>query len=91
MEAYLRKKRIEVLSDALPEEGWTLTDRKSQQLLLKLKSQGVPLSEYVEGKESKKRNPTSNTKKIENQIDQLVYELYGLTEEEIGIVEYAAG
>jgi adenine-specific DNA-methyltransferase len=50
MEAYLRKKRIEVLVNALPDEGWTLTDSKSQQLLLKLKSQGMPLSEYVEGK-----------------------------------------
>jgi hypothetical protein len=27
---------------------------------------------------------------VDKQIDQLVYELYGLTEEEIGIVEAAA-
>jgi hypothetical protein len=37
--------------------------------------------------ELKKQNPTANTKELESQIDQLVYELYGLTEEEIRIVE----
>ncbi len=50
MESYLQENRIEVLLDGLAGEGWTLTDSKSQKLLLKLKSQGVPLSEYVEGK-----------------------------------------
>lgn len=37
--------------------------------------------------ERKNEDPKTNTKELENQIDQLVYELYGLTEEEIGIVE----
>jgi adenine-specific DNA-methyltransferase len=37
--------------------------------------------------EQKKLNPNSDSTKIEQEIDQLVYELYGLTEEEIGIVE----
>ncbi|EON79023.1 putative type IIS restriction/modification enzyme [Lunatimonas lonarensis] len=50
MEYYLRKNRMEVSPEGLGEEGWTLTDSRSQALLLKLKSQGVPLSEYVEGK-----------------------------------------
>ncbi len=50
MEAYLQENRIDVLQEGLSSDGWTLTDSKSQQLLLKLKSQGVPLSEYVEGK-----------------------------------------
>ncbi|MDO9552491.1 DUF559 domain-containing protein [Rhodonellum sp.] len=50
MESYLQENRIEVLTEGLAEEGWTLTDSKSQQLLLKLKSQGVPLAEYVNGK-----------------------------------------
>jgi adenine-specific DNA-methyltransferase len=36
---------------------------------------------------NKKQNPTANTKEIENQIDRLVYQLYGLTEEEIQIIE----
>ncbi len=50
MDRYLSENRIEVLVGGLSEEGWTLTDSKSQKLLLKLKSQGVPLSEYVSGK-----------------------------------------
>ncbi|WP_245803698.1 DUF7149 domain-containing protein [Algoriphagus marinus] len=50
MNNYLDDNRIEVLTVGLSADGWTLTDSKSQQLLLKLKSQGVPLSEYVEGK-----------------------------------------
>ncbi|WP_375585955.1 Eco57I restriction-modification methylase domain-containing protein [Cyclobacterium xiamenense] len=35
----------------------------------------------------KKKNPENETTLLENQIDQLVYILYGLTEEEIKIVE----
>ena len=35
----------------------------------------------------KKENPIAETSSLEAEIDQLVYELYGLTEEEIGIVE----
>jgi adenine-specific DNA-methyltransferase len=35
----------------------------------------------------KKSNPKKNTKNLEAQIDQLVYKLYGLTPEEIEIVE----
>lgn len=50
MESYLAENRIEVLAEGLADDGWTLTDSKAQKLLLKLKSQGVPLSEYVEGK-----------------------------------------
>jgi len=37
--------------------------------------------------ESKKQAPQSDSKKLESQIDQLVYKLYDLTEEEIKIVE----
>lgn len=36
---------------------------------------------------AKKLNPNTDTKILEQQIDQLVYELYGLTEEEITMVE----
>ncbi|MFM6205596.1 hypothetical protein, partial [Planktothrix sp.] len=36
---------------------------------------------------AKKSNPNADTTILEQQIDQLVYELYGLTEEEIKIVE----
>ena len=35
----------------------------------------------------KKQNPSADTTDLENQIDQLVYKLYELTEEEIKIVE----
>ena len=38
---------------------------------------------------TKKQNPSADTTDIENQIDQLVYKLYGLTEEEIQIIENA--
>jgi hypothetical protein len=37
--------------------------------------------------EIKKQNPQADTTDLESQIDQLVYQLYGLTEEEIEIVE----
>ena len=36
---------------------------------------------------TKKTNPQADTTALEAEIDQLVYELYGLTEEEIAIVE----
>lgn len=36
---------------------------------------------------AKRANPQADTSKLEGEIDQLVYELYGLTEEEIEIVE----
>jgi adenine-specific DNA-methyltransferase len=35
----------------------------------------------------KKQNSSADTSDLENQIDQLVYQLYGLTEEEINIIE----
>jgi adenine-specific DNA-methyltransferase len=36
---------------------------------------------------AKKQSPTADTTALESEIDRLVYELYGLTEEEIKIVE----
>lgn len=36
---------------------------------------------------TKEEDPEADTSKLEEEIDQLVYELYGLSEEEIGIVE----
>jgi hypothetical protein len=35
----------------------------------------------------KKENPQTDTTALEREIDLMVYELYGLSEEEIGIVE----
>ena len=37
--------------------------------------------------EEKKYNPSADTSALESEIDRLVYLLYGLTEEEIKIVE----
>ena len=37
--------------------------------------------------ELKKQSPTADTSSLESEIDQLVYELYGLTEEEVEVVE----
>lgn len=37
--------------------------------------------------EAKRANPQADTSALEAQIDQLVYELYGLTQEEIDIIE----
>ena len=36
---------------------------------------------------AKKKDPNADTSALEAEIDQLVYKLYGLTEEEIAIVE----
>ena len=38
----------------------------------------------------KKNNPSADTSELENQIDQLVYALYELTEKEIAIIENAS-
>ena len=49
----------------------------------------VPVIENYVGKviEARKQNPTADTTDLENQIDQLVYQLYNLTDEEIKIIE----
>jgi adenine-specific DNA-methyltransferase len=39
---------------------------------------------------SKKKNPSADTSQIEREIDEIVYQIYGLTEEEIAIVEGAS-
>lgn len=36
---------------------------------------------------TKQANPKADTSALEKEIDRLVYELYGLTEEEIAIIE----
>jgi adenine-specific DNA-methyltransferase len=38
-------------------------------------------------RDAKKKSPTADTSALELEIDRLVYELYGLTEEEVRIVE----
>ena len=54
-----------------------------QQVVSKIESM---TNEIIENHISKSIDLNKN---LESQIDQLVYELYGLTEEEIGIVEDA--
>jgi len=39
--------------------------------------------------ESKKQNPVFDTIDLENQIDKLIYKLYNLTKEEIGVIDNA--
>jgi adenine-specific DNA-methyltransferase len=41
--------------------------------------------------EAKKADPTANTTFLEKEIDRLVYDLYGLTEEEIELIERETG
>lgn len=40
---------------------------------------------------ARKKNPKADTTELEEEIDQLVYELYRLSEEEIGVVEGSIG
>ena len=52
------------------------------------KSEQALISNYVLSIcAAKKQDPTADTSTLEKEIDQLVYQLYGLTEEEIKIVE----
>lgn len=65
----------------------------------KYKIELLPIKEPTESQEKeiealvdeilflKKHNPSADTSNLEHQIDQLIYELYELTEEEIRIVE----
>lgn len=50
MADYVQQNQIVVLTDELADGGWTLTDRRVQQLLAKLRNNGVLLGEYVDGK-----------------------------------------
>lgn len=43
-------RRFAVLAGELRDEGWSLVPKDVQQLLAKIRSKGVPLSEYVDGK-----------------------------------------
>ena len=55
-----------------------IIDTKKQKPFIKLVDQIL---------EKKKDNPEAGTGDLEREIDEMVYELYGLSEEEIGIVE----
>jgi adenine-specific DNA-methyltransferase len=47
---FLVENNIQVNVEELSPEGWTLSDTKVQALLNKIKSKGIPLDKYVEGK-----------------------------------------
>ena len=52
------------------------------------KEQQQPIIDLVDNILSiKKSNANSDTTRLENKIDQIIYKLYELTEEEISIVE----
>ena len=48
----------------------------------------APVNQILTGK---KRDPNADTATVEGDIDRLVYHLYGLTEDEIAVVEGRAG
>lgn len=47
---YMTNNRFKVGVDAMQDEGWTLSSLAEQQLMEKLRSNGVTLGEYVDGK-----------------------------------------
>lgn len=50
LKSYINKNKFQVNIGELIPEGWTLSDTNVQTLLVKIKSKGVPLSEFVKGK-----------------------------------------
>jgi hypothetical protein len=56
------------------------------------KSLQTPIIKFVDNLLAiKSENPNTTTTSLEREIDKLVYQLYGLTEEEIAIVEGTVG
>ena len=47
---YVAQKHYAIDRKSLSEQGWSLANKKTQSLLAKLKTQGVPLGDYVNGK-----------------------------------------
>jgi hypothetical protein len=74
-----------------PEIGEALAEIKKEnveKLLIKQTTQQQPFITLVdEILTAKQADPKADTSALESEIDRLVYELYGLTEEEIKIVE----
>jgi len=50
LSTYVCENVFSVNLDNLDNKGWSLTDERTQKLLLKLKGTGIPLCEYVDGK-----------------------------------------
>ncbi len=49
LQNYINENKFSVSIDSLDDKGWTLVDEASHSLLEKLKSVGIPLSDYVDG------------------------------------------
>lgn len=76
-----------------------ITNQQGFPQILMTDLQGLPIKEVKKDKQQpiihlvdqilflKKQNPQADTSSLEAEIDQLVYQLYGLTDEEIAIVE----
>jgi len=75
------------------EQGRALAQVKPSILLdvpipkVSLVEQNVIIEKVKEIENQKKSNPSVDTSSFEKEIDQLVYALYGMTEEEIAIIE----
>jgi hypothetical protein len=50
LDEYVEGNRYLLNQDKLDEKGWSLADQKTQALLEKIRSKGIPLGEYVDGK-----------------------------------------
>lgn len=50
IESYIHSKSFKVNQELLSSSGWTLVDDSVQRLIEKIKSKGIPLGEYVDGK-----------------------------------------
>lgn len=76
-------------SDTLQGSYSSIYPEDLRQIPIKYNDHFVQLIETnsVKINEEKKQNPYADTTDLESQIDQLVYQLYDLTEEEIKIVE----
>jgi len=74
----VRRSQIGFYPDDLKKLPIKIIEKRDQQPFITLVNQIVT---------AKKANPQADTSVLEREIDLLVYELYGLTEEEIAIVE----
>ena len=63
-------------------------DDAKQFLIAKASKEQRPIIGLVDKiLEAKRSNPIADTSALERAIDRMVYELYGLTEEEIALIE----
>lgn len=79
---------LNIIFNSLKMSGGAINIGKNELLLLPVPRYSKDFDVLVEQiLEQKKESPSADTSALEAEIDRLVYELYGLTEEEIKIVE----